>query len=151
MAIIFSKGCEYGLQAVLFIATQDERRVGIREVATELRIPVHFLAKILQTLSESGVLLSFKGVGGGFTLARRPEDIHLIDIVAAIDGLDLFTQCVMGFPNCGEGKPCPVHERWGGIRDVIKTMLTRDSIADLMDASREKFSELMSRYHADLV
>lgn len=146
MSIIFSKACEYGIQATLYIATQPDRRVGIKEIASELSIPVHFLAKILQSLSEKGVLSSFKGVHGGFTLQRAPEHIHLIDVVAAIDGLDFFERCVLGFPGCGTGKPCPVHDRWGQVRDTIREMLSSDSLADLLPASREKITDVVKEY-----
>lgn len=146
MAIIFSRACEYGIQATLYIATQPERRVGIKEIASELSIPVHFLAKILQSLSEKGVLTSFKGVHGGFTLQRSPAKIRLIDVVEAIDGLDFFERCVLGFPGCGTGKPCPVHDRWGKVRDTIREMLSSDSLADLLPASREKIADVVREY-----
>ena len=144
MSIIFSKACEYGIQATLYIATISERRVGIKEIAKELRIPVHFLAKILQSLSEKGVLASYKGVHGGFTLQRSPEKIYLIDVVEAIDGLDFFDSCVLGFPGCGTGKPCPVHDRWGAVRDTIREMLSKDCIATLLPASREKIADMIA-------
>ncbi len=146
MSIIFSKACEYGIQATLYIATQPERRVGIKEIASELSIPVHFLAKILQALSEKGVLSSFKGVHGGFTLQRAPEKIHLIDVVEAIDGLEFFENCVLGFPGCGTGKPCPVHDRWGEVRDTIREMLSNDSLADVLPTTREKIADLINDY-----
>ena len=148
MAIIFSRACEYGIQATLYIATKPERRVGIKEIAAELNIPVHFLAKILQALSEKDVLTSYKGVRGGFTLQRSPEKIRLIDVVEAIDGLDFLENCVLGFPGCGTGKPCPVHDRWGTVRDQIRGMLSEDSLADLLPLSREKIAHVLAEYAA---
>jgi len=147
MAYFFSKACEYGIQATLYIATLPERRVGIKEIAHELRIPVHFLAKILQLLSEKRVLSSYKGVQGGFTLQRAPEHIHLIDIVEAIDGLGFFEHCVLGFPGCDDEKPCPVHHRWGELRSHIHSMLSSDSLADLLPASREKIACVIRDYN----
>jgi Rrf2 family protein len=143
MSIIFSKGCEYGLQATLYIATQDGRRVGIREIATELNIPAHFLAKILQSLSERGILDSYKGAAGGFTLHGSARDVALIDIIAAIDGLEMFSHCILGFPGCGTGKPCPMHDTWGTVRDTIRTMLAEQSLEDLLPVSREKIASII--------
>jgi len=148
MSIIFSRACEYGIQATLYIATKPDRRVGIKEIAAELNIPVHFLAKILQALSEKDVLKSYKGVHGGFTLQRSPEKIRLIDVVEAIDGLDFLESCVLGFPGCGTGKPCPVHDRWGAVRDQIRGMLSEDSLADLLPLSREKIAHVLAEYAA---
>jgi Rrf2 family protein len=147
MAALFSRACEYGLQATLLIASREGTRVGIREAAAELGIPPHFLAKILQTLSEQGVLTSFKGVHGGYTLARDARRIRLLDVVAAIDGLGFLTTCIIGFPGCGTGKPCPVHERWGETRDEIHRMLSEDSVADLLPLARTKISSLTA--HVD--
>jgi len=130
------------MQAVLYIAKHDGERVGIKAIARELAIPVHFLAKILQSLSGKKILLSFKGTNGGFTLARSPEEIHLIDIIEAIDGLDVFEHCVLGYPGCGTGKPCPVHDKWGSVRDVIRDMLSGDSLVDLMPTFEEKIAEM---------
>lgn len=143
MAIIFSKGCEYGMQAALFIATQHERRVGIKEIAQELQIPVHFLAKILQTLSEKGILQSFKGSSGGFRLNGEPSAIRLFDIVQAIDGDQLFCRCVLGFPDCGDEHPCPVHQVWGELRSTIRDMLSKESLEDLLPISRSKIASLL--------
>jgi Rrf2 family protein len=140
---LFSKACEYGIQATLYIASQAGRRVGIKEIARELDIPVHFLAKILQSLSEKDVLASFKGVHGGFELRRSPSDIHLIEVVSAIDGLDIFNSCILGFPGCGEGAPCPVHERWGTTRETMRSMLSEDSLADLIPLSKEKLARVL--------
>lgn len=148
MAIIFSRACEYGIQATLYIATKPDRRVGIKEIAAELNIPVHFLAKILQALSEKDVLTSYKGVRGGFTLQRSPARIRLIDVVEAIDGLAFLENCVLGFPGCGTGRPCPVHDRWGAVRDQIRGMLSEDSLADLLPLSREKIAHVLAEYAA---
>jgi Rrf2 family protein len=146
MAIIFSKACEYGIQATLYIATIPGRRVGIKEIAAELNIPVHFLAKILHSLGEKGILAAYKGVHGGYTLQRAPEKVRLIDIVEAIDGLAFFESCVLGFPGCGTGKPCPVHDRWGHVRDTIRDMLTSDSLADIIPLSRDKIAVILDEY-----
>ena len=116
MAYIFSKGCGYAIQATLYVAMHDGKRVGGKDIAAALHIPAHFLAKILQALGEHHILASQKGVQGGFKLSRAPEKIPLIDIVAAIDGLDVLNECVLGFPFCGTGNPCFMHERWGPIR-----------------------------------
>lgn len=142
MSIIFSKGCEYGMQATLYIATQRGRRVGIREISEKLDIPAHFLAKILQSLVEHGVLLSFKGSAGGYLLKGEPRRIHLLDVVQAIDGLGMFEGCVLGFPDCRDEHPCPVHGSWGKIRSVIRDMLAADSLEQLLPVSEQKIARV---------
>ncbi|WP_304131982.1 Rrf2 family transcriptional regulator, partial [Ignavibacterium album] len=101
MTVIFSKKCEYGLQAVLYMSAKGNDCVcPAEEISKKLKIPKEFVSKILQNLTESGIVDSKKGKSGGFMLAKDPSKIRLIDIVAAIDGLDLFNSCVLGFPSC---------------------------------------------------
>jgi Rrf2 family transcriptional regulator, iron-sulfur cluster assembly transcription factor len=138
MSAIFSRACEYAIQSTLYIGLHRDRRVGIKEIAGQLAIPVHFLAKILQSLAERGVLTSYKGTAGGYTLAAPPEAIRLLDIVSAIDGLDVFEKCVLGFAHCSSEHPCPVHDAWGQIRITMQRMLSEESLADLMPVTASK-------------
>ena len=125
MTVIFSKKCEYGLQAVLFLAAgQTGEVIPAEEIANKLNIPKEFVSKILQNLTESGLVYSKKGKSGGFALAKAPELIRLIDIIAAIDGLGIFNSCVLGFPNCSPQHPCPLHDKWGALRTNAYNMLT---------------------------
>lgn len=134
MSIIFSRQCEYALQAVLFLAKkQNGEMTSIKELSAKLEIPYHFLAKILQNLAHKGLLISLKGPTGGFGLAMRPAEITLFHIVEAIDGVDFMHNCVIGFPDCSGENPCPVHEKWGKMRDEIYNMLISKNIAQMAD------------------
>ena len=132
MSIIFSRQCEYALQAVMYLALRpDGRMTSIRELAKKLEIPYHFLAKILQDLSYKGLLISQKGPTGGFALGMPAKDITLFHIVEAIDGVDFTNKCVMGFPECSGKNPCAVHDKWATIRDGIYSMLVNKNIAQM--------------------
>jgi Rrf2 family protein len=132
MSVLFSRQCELALQAVLYLAVQPEgTRVSIRDLSRRLRLPYHFLAKILQQLAHTGLLRSLKGPTGGFSLAIPAEKITLLQIVEAVDGPGLFEECVLGLPECGGKHPCPVHDRWGEMREEIRTMLVRKNVAAL--------------------
>jgi Rrf2 family protein len=132
MSIIFSRQCEYALQAVIFLALRKEgERVSIKDLTKKLDIPYHFLAKILQNLTKKGLLASLKGPGGGFALGMPAADITLFHIVEAIDGVDLTQKCVMGFAECSGKNPCAVHERWATLRDGIYSMLVSRNVAQL--------------------
>src|SRR3990172_3651724 len=114
MTVIFSKKCEYGMQAVLFLAAQEPGIIVSAETISQvLKIPKEFISKILQSLRESKIIYSTKGKSGGFSLAKPPSEIKLIDVVEAIDGLEMFNSCVLGFPECSPDTPCPVHDSWG--------------------------------------
>ncbi|QQS35034.1 MAG: Rrf2 family transcriptional regulator [Ignavibacteriales bacterium] len=141
MTVIFSKKCEYGLQAVLYLATKEsDEVVPSDDIAQKLSIPKEFVSKILQSLTESGIVHSKKGKSGGFFLAKNPSRIHLIDIVAAIDGLEIFDKCVLGFPNCSPDKPCPLHDTWGELRTKAYDMLTKETIDQFKEKTLRKIN-----------
>ncbi len=143
MTVIFSKKCEYGLQAVLYLAAHVELEViPADEIARKLNIPKEFVSKILQSLTESGIVASKKGKAGGFYLAKHPQKIKLIDIVAAIDGLSIFNSCVLGFPDCNPDNPCPLHDKWGTLRSNAYNMLTDETLDHFKEKTLQKVSAL---------
>lgn len=143
MTVIFSKKCELALQAVLFLSIKKGSLIfNAKEVSDELKVPKEFVSKMLQTLTDSGIIGSKKGKNGGFYLARRPSQIKLIEIVEAIDGLSVFNNCVLGFPNCSTDHPCPVHDKWGKIRDDAFKMLSEETLEQLREKTVVKITSL---------
>ena len=143
MTVIFSKKCEIGLQAVLFLSTEKTGHLfNAGKVAAQVKQPKEFVSKMLQLLTPSGIIGSKKGKNGGFYLARQPENIRLIDIVEAIDGLDVFSNCMLGFPDCSKEEPCPVHDKWGKLRDEAYKMLSEETIEELKEKSLSKIKSL---------
>lgn len=143
MTVIFSKSCELGLQAVLFLSIKKEKLIfNAEEVSNELKVPKEFVSKVLQILTNSGIVGSKKGKSGGFYLAKNPANIRLIDIVEAIDGLDVFKSCVLGFPGCSSEKPCPVHDKWGKLREEAYKMLSEETLEQLKEKTIQKITSL---------
>jgi len=141
MTVFFSKKCEYGLQAILYMAAQGNGCICPAEkISKKLNIPKEFISKILQSMTDSGIIESKKGKSGGFKLAKHPSKIKLIDIVDAIDGLDSFNSCVLGFPNCSPEKPCPVHEQWGELRVKAYEMLSSETIDKFKEKTLNKIN-----------
>jgi len=130
--MLLSKSCVYGLRASLFLASnQDGDYVSIREMSDKLNISFHFLTKILQQLSAAGLMESYKGPNGGVRLTKSGSKVNLFEIVAAIDGVELFTECALGLPGCGTAKPCPLHDKWAEARDGIRVMLEKTDLVEL--------------------
>lgn len=143
MTVIFSKKCEIGLQAVIFLATEGKGVLfNSLQVSEKVKQPKEFVSKVLQTLTSSGIVGSKKGKNGGFFLAKSASKIRLIEIVEAIDGLDIFNNCVLGFPGCSSEEPCPVHDKWGKLRDEAYKMLSEETLEDIKDISKLKISTL---------
>ena len=119
---MLSKKCVYGIRSMLYLTIESDKQfVPIKEISQKLDISFHFLTKILQTLSQGGVIMSFKGPRGGVKLARSAKDISILDIVHILDGTNLFQQCILGLPGCEELKPCPLHDSWKKHRERIKS------------------------------
>lgn len=130
--MLLSKACVYGLRSSLYLASnQNGEYTSIREMSEKLDISFHFLTKILQQLTSSGLMESQKGPKGGIRLTKSGSEVSLFEIVAAIDGVELFTECALGLPGCGVKKPCPLHEKWAGTRDGIRQMLENTSLVGL--------------------
>lgn len=131
---MFSKACEYGIKAAVFIAVKShhEGRVSLNEIAKEINSPIAFTAKVLQQLTRSKIVDSVKGPAGGFEINKNKVDkIKLSKIVSAIDGDSIYKGCGLGFHNCNENKPCPVHHKFKLIRNDLKQMLETTSLLDL--------------------
>jgi Rrf2 family protein len=130
--VIFSKGCEYGVRAMAYLAArQSDDPCLVRDIAAQLNLPFSFLGKVVQMLRRSGLVNSYKGRRGGVSLARSADDITLLDVVGAIDGLNLSCACVLGPTNCSDDAPCPLHKYWTDIRERIVKMLTEQSLAEV--------------------
>lgn len=129
---MLSKSCEYGLRAVLYLASLDqEGYVAIGTISEELDISFPFLTKIFQKLNDAGLLTSQRGPKGGVALTQPADKVSLYEIVVAIDGDDLFEECVLGLPNCGDAEPCPLHDEWAGERDRVERMFRNATLAEL--------------------
>lgn len=131
--MLLSKSCVYGLRASLYLASRtDGEYVPIKRMSDKLEISFHFLTKILQQLTAEGIMESFKGPNGGIRLNRNGNNVYLMDIVLAIDGSQLLTECALGLPGCGTKNPCPLHDKWAKTRDSIRAMLEETSLTELV-------------------
>ncbi len=143
MTVFFSKKCEYALQAILLMAASEHDCIcPAEDISKKLNIPKEFISKILQSLTVSGIIESKKGKSGGFRLAKHPSKIKLIDIVEAIDGLDSFNTCVLGFPDCSSKNPCPLHDKWGKLRTQAYEMLSKENLAHFREKTLNKINNL---------
>lgn len=137
--MILSKTCDHAIRATLFVALRPERPwVPIREISAELGISFHFLTKILQVLTQHGIMSSFKGPNGGVSLARPAEQIVMKEIILAIDGGQLFSGCMIGLDHCGDEDPCPMHQQWSRIRQELDQLFSSTTLGYLAQRVRQE-------------
>ncbi len=122
---------DYAIRCILYLSGKPGDINMIDVIAGEMQIPKSFLAKILQKLARASLVKSFRGVKGGFQLARLPEEISLLDVLVAIEGEVSMNACAVDQTLCGRSKTCPVHPVWVDIRKDVTKILKKYNFARL--------------------
>jgi Rrf2 family protein len=136
---ILSNTCKYAIRAAIYLALNEKEheKIGIKKIASDLDIPTPFLGKILQNLVRHKIMTSTKGPHGGFGLAKDPHEITLLEIIKVIDGMDLFTECLIGLKSCREYGhdvvPCPIHDQFRPISNQLYELFKDETIGKLKD------------------
>ena len=111
--MVFSKASEYALKSLVYMAKADSTgNFGVQEVADSIKVSKSYLAKVLQQLVKSGFLKSVTGPNGGFSFAREPAQIKVLEIVLSLDQEKSFELCFFGWDECSDNNPCPMHFKW---------------------------------------
>ena len=141
---MFSKSCEYGLRAIIFIAQQTTKKnkVGLNMISEEINSPQAFTAKVLQQLTKNNIIKSIKGPYGGFVIEEDKMETKLSEVVRILDGDSIYTGCGLGLKQCDANSPCPLHYRFVEIRNNLRTMLENTSIRSLADDLNANLSTL---------
>lgn len=119
---MFSKACEYGIRAIIYISKQSavNKKASVKATAKAIDSPEAFTSKILQNLARKKVIKSIKGPNGGFFLDKDMLDnMKLSTIIYAIDGNGIQHDCALGLKDCNDQKPCPIHQQFKPIRDKL--------------------------------
>ena len=131
---MFSKTCEYGIKAVLYIASQSQhnKRVKIGDIVKNINSPIAFTGKILGILSKHKIVSSHTGPNGGYEIKQEDIDsIKVSDIIKAIEGDDFFDGCVLGLSHCNSKEPCSLHSAVDPIRTKMKNVMQDTTVYDL--------------------
>jgi Rrf2 family protein len=137
-----SRRADYGVRLILDLAMQpQDTRSSTQEIAARQSIPLPFLAKIISQLSLAGLVVTFRGAGGGVTLARPATDINLLQVVEALDGPIALNRCLLQPGTCPREDHCPVHETWQAIQHQLATALRETSFAQLAKRESSKLAQ----------
>jgi len=116
------------------LISQVEGRATATEIAEQTRVPARYMSKVLQTLSEAGLVESQRGPTGGFWLTKSPEDISLLDVVDCIQPIERITKCPINLEeHCDE--LCPLHLELDDLAAIARKKLGSTSLASVMDQS----------------
>ena len=131
---MFSKACEYGIRASIYIANQSQhdKRVSLKDIAKEISSPEAFTAKILQQLSRNHIINSVKGPSGGFEIEKkRISKVKLSHIVLAIDGDYIYKGCGLGLKECPGKNRRSLDKQFKSLRSNIISMLENTNLSEL--------------------
>ena len=135
-----SKKADYALIAMKHLSRLpgDGGSACAREIAEQYDIPLELMAKVLQRLVRSGLLVSTQGTRGGYTLQRASESISVADVIQAIDGPFTVTACSTDDHDCEQFQKCSIRDPLWRLRERIVQALGTVSVAELAsDAERE--------------
>ena len=97
----------------------------------ELKVSDKYLRRIMTNLSKSGFIRSTQGRIGGYSFAKDPSQIFLLEIIDAVEGADKLNGCVLGFEECSCINPCAMHDTWIPVRNELNKVFSQTTLAEL--------------------
>ena len=128
---MLSQTVEYALRAATYLATSPEEPRTVDQIAEATKVPVAYLAKVMQALVRGRIVTSRRGVGGGFMLARPPHDLPILEIVQAVDPIQRINSCPLGLASHGTHL-CPLHRRLDNALAAMETAFSSTTLAEVL-------------------
>ncbi len=104
-----------------------------------LGVPDKYLRKLMTDLSKNGFIRSMQGRDGGYTFAKNANKIYISQVIEAVEGMDRYKGCIMGFGECSDDNPCSLHENYAPIKDQLINFLSTTAISELKSTNVLKF------------
>lgn len=127
----FQKTTEYALRVMVFLWNNKDELFSVNRIHKLLNIPYKYLGRVMHTLAETGFLNVVKGKMGGYQINPLKSRIYLYEIIGAIEGLENYERCVLGFPECSNENPCSLHKIWLEHQQSLKEMVYNVCLNDL--------------------
>jgi len=130
---VFAKTSKYALRLMVCVAKRPgDEPIRSSDLAKKSSVPPAYVSKVMRRLEDAGLVGSRKGRGGGFWLARPPEEILLREVLSAVEEQAVASEdCVFGWGPCSQSSPCPLHETWKQLETEVGAW-TRKTLADVV-------------------
>ncbi len=127
-----SRKIDYGLRAMIYLASVAAGAVvPFREIARQMAVPEDFLAKILKTLVDAGLVRSARGPHGGYVLTRSPAEVSFLDVIEAVEGPVALNTCLDGEDACGHSPLCTMTAVWKLGQEKMLDVYRQAKLADV--------------------
>jgi len=127
-----SRLTDYGIVVMAHLAEcLDDDSHNARELAEDTQLPAPVVSKILKSLTRAGLLVSQRGSKGGYSLARTPGEISVVEMITALEGPVGITECTIHPGSCAQESSCQVRDPWHRINGAVRDALERITLADL--------------------
>lgn len=119
---------DYGLILLSNLA-QSKKLVSVSTVAKKNQISPKFLSQIAQELKKAGIITAKEGVSGGYTLAKKPKQIKILDVLKTLDGEMFVGECFEDDHECH----CGARDMWMDMKEQLEATIGKKTVADLVD------------------
>ncbi|EKD28728.1 MAG: transcriptional regulator, BadM/Rrf2 family [uncultured bacterium] len=131
---IINRDTDFAVQALMYIASSEKESVTARELKDNLKLPYHFLRKILQNLQKNGLLKSTKGKVGGFQLNRKTDEIFLPEVIKIFQGDITINECILKNKKCKNYETCRIRRSLSKVEEKLLNELNEITINKLVTA-----------------
>ena len=135
----FQKTTEYALRVMVFLWNNKGELYSTHRLHKLLSIPYKYLGRLMHTLAEAGFLEVVQGKMGGYQIHPQKNQIFLYEIIGAIEGLESYERCVLGFPECSSENPCSLHNIWLEQQQNLKDMVYNVCLNDLSKSGNFRY------------
>lgn len=126
-----SKLTDYGTVVMTFLAREPDRVYAASEIAGRVQVTAPTVSKILKILAREGLVVSHRGVKGGYSLARPAAEISMVEIIDALEGPVGLTECGSSPGLCGQESSCSVRANWQRINVAVRQALAGVTLAEM--------------------
>jgi Rrf2 family cysteine metabolism transcriptional repressor len=138
----------YGTRALLELALHKYGEpVALRDIAAQQQISLPYLEHLIAPLIAGGIVRSIKGPKGGITLAKKPAEIKLVDVVRILEGPLAPVECVENAQVCTRAGTCAARDIWTQLEGVMSDFLSKTSLQNLADRQRSKGPKESAMYY----
>lgn len=128
---MISQTAEYALRAMVFLAMNQNNAQVTERIAAGTKVPASYLSKVLQSLSRAGLVKSRRGLGGGFSLAKAPEETTILEIINAVDPIKRIESCPLDLNSHGVVL-CALHKRLDEAIQSVEQAFEKTTLEEIL-------------------